>query len=284
MFDYNLKTMETTMDSLKAAFVENIGGMISTWGLKLLGGIVAFIIGLWIINRLVSVVGKMMEKRGMDESLQPFIKSLMGIGLKAMLLISVAGMVGIETTSFVAVIGAAGLAVGLALQGTLANFAGGVLILIFKPYKVGDLIEAQGHVGWVEEIQIFVTILKTPDTRTVIIPNGAMSNGDITNNSKLGKMRVNLVMGISYESSIKQAREVLLKVMNDHPKVMQDPAPSVGVLELGDSSVNLAVHPHCKAEDYWDVYFGTIEKCKLALDAAGIEIPYPHSVEIHKDA
>ena len=262
------------------AYTDQAIALVMNYAPQVLMAIVVLIIGLWIINRLVSVVSKMMKKRGMDESLQPFIKSLMGIGLKAMLLISVAGMVGIETTSFVAVIGAAGLAVGLALQGTLANFAGGVLILIFKPYKVGDLIEAQGHVGWVEEIQIFVTILKTPDTRTVIVPNGAMSNGDITNNSKLGKMRVNLVMGISYESSIKQAREVLLKVMNDHPKVMQDPAPSVGVLELGDSSVNLAVHPHCKAEDYWDVYFDVYENGKEALDAANITIPFPQ-LDVH---
>ncbi len=242
--------------------------------------LIVLIVGLWIINRLVSLVGKMMANRNVDASLQPFLKSLIGIGLKAMLLISVASMVGIETTSFVALIGAAGLAVGLALQGTLANFAGGVLILIFKPYKVGDLIEAQGHVGWVEEIQIFVTILRTPDTRTVIVPNGAMSNGDIVNNSKLGKMRVNLVIGISYDADIKKAREVLLKVMNDHPLVMQDPAPSVGVLELGDSSVNLAVHPHCKAEDYWTVYFDVYENGKEALDAANITIPFPQ-LDVH---
>ncbi len=207
-------------------------------------------IGWWIINQIVGLVGKLLARKHIDVSLQPFLKSMVGMSLRVMLVISVASMVGIETTSFVALIGAAGLAVGLALQGTLANFAGGVLILIFKPYKVGDLIEAQGHVGWVEEIQIFVTILKTPDTRTVIVPNGAMSNGDIINNSVLGKMRVNLVIGVSYDANIKQAREVLLKVMNDHPLVMDDPAPSVGVLELGDSSVNLAVHPHCKAEDY----------------------------------
>lgn len=262
------------------AYTDQAIALVVQYAPQVLLAIVVLIIGLWIINRFVGFLGNMMNKRDVDASLQPFLKSLVGIGLKAMLLISVASMVGIETTSFVALIGAAGLAVGLALQGTLANFAGGVLILIFKPYKVGDLIEAQGHVGWVEEIQIFVTILKTPDTRTVIVPNGAMSNGDITNNSKLGKMRVNLVMGISYDSSIKQAREVLLKVMNDHPKVMQDPAPSVGVLELGDSSVNLAVHPHCKAEDYWDVYFDVYENGKEALDAANINIPFPQ-LDVH---
>ena len=267
------------MDKLNE-YTDMAVAMLMEYAPKVLLALVVLIIGLWVINRLVSVVGKTMQKRKVDESLQPFLKSLIGIGLKAMLVISVAGIVGIETTSFVAVIGAAGLAVGLALQGTLANFAGGVLILIFKPYKVGDLIEAQGHVGWVEEIQIFVTILRTPDTRTVIVPNGAMSNGDIINNSKLGKMRVNLVVGISYDSDIKKAREVLLKVMNDHPLVMKDPAPSVGVLELGDSSVNLAVHPHCKAEDYWAVYFDIYENGKEALDAAKITIPFPQ-LDVH---
>lgn len=250
---------------------------------KLVLAILVLAIGWWIINKVVSIVGNLLNKRHIDVSLQPFLKSMIAISLRVMLVISAASMVGIETTSFVALIGAAGLAVGLALQGTLANFAGGVLILIFKPYKVGDLIEAQGHVGWVKEIQIFVTILKTPDTRTVIIPNGAMSNGDIINNSMLGKMRVNLVIGISYDADIKKAREVLLKVMNDHPKVMKDPAPSVGVLELGDSSVNLAVHPHCKAEDYWGVYFDVYENGKEALDAANITIPFPQ-LDVHMPA
>ena len=265
------------------AYTDQAIQLLMVYGPKVLLALIVLVIGLWVINRLVKVLGSVLDKRNIDVSLQPFLKSLIGIGLKAMLLISVASMIGVETTSFVALIGAAGLAVGLALQGTLANFAGGVLILIFKPFKVGDLIEAQGHTGWVQEIQIFVTILKTPDTRTVIVPNGAMSNGDIINNSMLGKMRVNLVFGISYDSDIKKAREVLLKVMNDHPKVMKDPAPNVGVLGLGDSSVNLAAHPHCKAEDYWDVYFGVYEAGKEALDAANITIPFPQ-LDVHMPA
>jgi small conductance mechanosensitive channel len=189
-------------------------------------------------------------------------------------------MVGIETSSFVALIGAAGLAVGLALQGTLANFAGGVLILIFKPYKVGDLITTQGHTGWVQEIQIFVTTLKTPDSKIIIVPNGVISNGDITNLSVDGKIRVDLIMGISYDSDIKKAREVLLKVMDAHPMVMQDPAPFVGVWELADSAISLAVQPHCKAEDYWAVYFDIQEAGKEALDAASITIPFP-KMDVH---
>ena len=250
---------------------------------KFVLALIVLVAGMWVINRMVSILGNLLDKRNIDKSLQPFLKSLVSMGLKVMLLISVASMVGIETTSFVAVIGAAGLAVGLALQGTLANFAGGVLILIFKPYKVGDLIEAQGHLGVVEEIQIFVTILSTPESKTVIIPNGAISNGNITNYTTKGMIRVDLVMGIAYEASIKQAKEVLMKVMTDHPKVMKDPAPFVGVVELGDSSVNLAVRPHCDPAHYWDVYFDIYEAGKEALDAADITIPFPQ-LDVHMPA
>ena len=265
------------------AYTDQAIALVMQYAPQVVLALVVLIVGLWVINRLVSVVGNVMKSRGMDESLQPFIKSLLGMGLKAMLLISVAGMVGIETTSFVAVIGAAGLAVGLALQGTLANFAGGVLILIFKPYKVGDLIEAQGHLGNVKEIQIFVTILNTPESKTVIIPNGAISNGNITNYATEGKIRVDMTMGISYDSDIKKAREVLMNVMTSHPKVMKDPAPFVGVVELGDSSVNLAVRPHCDPAHYWDVYFDVYEAGKEALDAAKITIPFPQ-LDVHMPA
>lgn len=267
------------MDSLDT-YLNLAKDKIVNYAPDVLAAVVVLIVGLWVINRITGLIGKLMDRRNIDASLRPFLLSLIGIGLKAMLIISVAGMVGIETTSFIAVLGAAGLAVGLALQGTLANFAGGVLILIFKPYKVGDLISAQGHTGWVQEIQIFVTTLKTPDSKIIIIPNGAISNGDITNLSLNGFIRIDLVMGISYDSDIKKAREALLKVMNDHPKVLKDPAPFVGVLELADSAVNLAVQPHCTPEDYWDVYFDIYEAGKEALDAANITIPFPQ-VDVH---
>lgn len=256
--------------------------MIMEYGPRAVGAILVLIIGLWIIGRVVRVSDRMMNKRGMDASLIPFLRSMTSILLKAVLVISVAGMVGIETTSFVAILGAAGLAVGLALQGTLQNFAGGVLILVFKPYKVGDLIETQGHLGAVKEIQIFVTVMLTPENKTVIIPNGAISNGDITNYTLEGKIRVDLVMGISYESDIKKARNVLMAVMQEHPKVLKDPAPFVGVVELADSSVNLAVRPYAKPEDYWDVYFDIYESGKEALDGANITIPFPQ-VDVHLD-
>lgn len=254
--------------------------MIMEYGPKFLLALVVLIVGFIIINKLVKVSRKLMRKREVEPSLSGFVSSLINIGLKALLLISVADMIGIETTSFVAILGAAGLAVGLALQGTLANFAGGVLILLFKPYKVGDLVEAQGHLGHVKAIQIFVTILVTPDNKTVILPNGAVSNGDIVNFTREGKIRVDLVMGIAYGADIKAAREALLPVMQNHDKVLKEPAPFVGVESLGDSSVNLAVRPYCNPEDYWEVYFEVYENGKLALDKAGIEIPFPQ-MDVH---
>jgi len=249
---------------------------------KVLIALIVLLIGLRIISWIGKLMNKGMEKKGTDETLRPFIISLVGWSLKAMLFISVIQMVGIATTSFIAVLGAAGLAVGLALQGTLANFAGGALLLIFKPYIVGDLIEAQGHLGVVKEIQIFTTILLNPQNKTIILPNGAVSNGDITNYTREGKLRVDLTVGISYESDMKKAKEVLLGVLQGDDKVLKDPAPFVGVSELADSSVNLAVRPWSTPGNYWDVYFEITEKCKNALDAADITIPFPQ-VDVHLD-
>tara|TARA_R110002049_G_C9097619_1_gene556757 strand:+ start:99 stop:689 length:591 start_codon:yes stop_codon:yes gene_type:complete len=194
----------------------------------------------------------------------------------------VLGTVGIETTSFAAILAAAGLAIGLALQGSLGNFAGGVLLMIFKPIKIGDLIEAQGELGVVKEIEIFTTKLLTPTNKEVIIPNGALSNGNIVNYSTEGKLRVDLTFGVGYDSDIKQTKDVLMTVLTSNAKILNDPAPTVNVSELADSSVNFAVRPWCTVADYWDVYFETHENVKNALDAAGIEIPYPHAVEIQK--
>lgn len=240
--------------------------------------ILVFFVGNAIINRIVKLIRRLIRDRGLDESLRGFLGDMVNFALKAALIIAVLGIVGIETTSLVAVLGAAGLAVGLALQGSLSNFAGGVMILIFKPFKVGDLIEGQGHLGHVQKISIFVTTLKTPDSKTVIVPNGPLSNGNITNYTTIGKLRVDLVVGIGYGEDIKKAREVIMAAMEADPKVLEDPAPSVSVLELGDSSVNLAVRPYATPADYWDVYFGITEKAKLALDEAGIEIPFPQRV------
>jgi len=253
------------------------------FGPKLLVAILIWIIGSWLIKKLLKGIGYGMNKNNYDESLKKFLLNLISWVLKILLILAVLGTVGINTTSFAAIIAAAGLAIGLALQGSLANFAGGVLILIFKPFKIGDLIEAQGVIGVVKEIEIFTTKLTSPTNQLVIIPNGTLSNGNIVNYSAEGKLRIDHVFGIDYGSNIKQAKEVLLEMMMNNPKVLKDPAPAVTVSELADSSVNLAVRPWANVADYWDVYFETVEGAKEALDKAGIEIPYPHQVEIHKE-
>lgn len=257
--------------------------LIVEFGPKLIAAILIWIIGSWIIKIMLKVLRKTLNRGDYDESLKKFLLNLVSWILKVVLIVVILGTVGIETTSFAAILAAAGLAIGMALQGSLGNFAGGVLLMIFKPIKIGDLIEAQGELGVVKEIEIFTTKLLTPTNKEVIIPNGALSNGNITNYSTEGKLRVDLTFGVSYDADIKQTKEVLMNVLTSHPKVLKDPAPTVNVSELADSSVNFAVRPWCTVADYWDVYFDTHENVKTALDAAGIEIPYPHSVEIQRE-
>ncbi len=257
---------------------------ISDYGIRILGAIVIWIVGSWIIKKILNSTKKLMTRQEYEISLQKFLINLISWTLKILLFLTILSKLGVETTSFAAILAAAGLAIGLALQGSLANFAGGVLIMIFKPFKVGDLIEAQGELGVVKEIEIFTTKLIKPANKLAIIPNGALSNGNIINFTAEGKLRVDLVFGVSYDSDIKQTREVLMNVINEHPKVLKDPAPVVKVLALADSSVNFAVRPWANAADYWDVYFDLTENTKIALDAAGIEIPYPHQVEIRREA
>ncbi|WP_224488602.1 mechanosensitive ion channel family protein [Robertkochia flava] len=252
------------------------------YGPKIIGAILIWIIGSWLIARLVRVAKRIMEKRDYEISLSKFLLNFLKYGLRIFLVIVVLGTLGVSTASFAAVIAAAGLAIGLALQGSLSNFAGGILLMIFKPVRVGDLIEAQGELGVVEEIQIFNTILNSPENKTIVIPNGALSNGNIVNYTKKGKLRVDLVIGVDYGSDLQRTREVLLEAINSHPKTLKEPAPTVAVSELADSSVNFVVRPWADSGDYWDVRFGCLERCKDALDAAGIEIPFPHRVQIQK--
>ncbi len=249
-------------------------------GPRIIGALVVLVVGIYVAKFLEKIAGKMMRKSKVEESLMYFVKGLLGALLKTLVVITFLGMVGVQVTSFIAILGAVGLAVGMALSGTLQNFAGGVIILLFKPFKVGDLIDAQGHLGTVKEIKIFVTVLLTPENKTVIVPNGPLSNGDLTNYTTEGKIRVDMVMGISYNASIKEAKKVLLEEMNKHPKILQDPKPFVGVLELGDNSVNLAVRPYSAPQDYWEVYFDIYEAGKEALDNANIEIPFPQ-MDLH---
>jgi len=252
------------------------------FGPKLVAGIIIYLIGAWVIKKLVGAARKVMSKSNYDDSLQRFLLNLISWALRVFLILLVISQLGVDVTTFAAVIAAAGLAVGLALQGSLANFAGGVLIMIFKPYRIGDLIEAQGALGTVKEIEIFTTKLITPGNKLAIIPNGAMANGNIINYTAEGKIRVDTTVGVGYNEDIKKTKEVLLRVLTSNAMVLEDPAPSVNVSELADSSVNFAVRPYCKPEHYWDVFFATVEGSKLALDNAGIEIPYPHKVEIRK--
>ena len=239
--------------------------------------IITLLIGWWLINGLIGKVGALMQRRSVDRALQSFIASLAGIILKVLLLVSVASMIGVETTSFIAVIGAAGLAIGLALQGSLANFAGGVLILLFRPFRLGDWIEAQGVSGTVDSIQIFHTVLRTGDNKTVILPNGSLSNGIITNTNRQPTRKVVFDVGVDYEADLQKARNVLLELAKD-PRVLQDPAPQAVVSTLGDSSITVSLRLWTKTSDYWDVMFMLNEYARDRLKAEGIDIPFPQRV------
>ncbi|MFK7756721.1 MAG: mechanosensitive ion channel family protein [Flavobacteriales bacterium] len=250
------------------------------YGPRVLMAILILIIGLRVIKIITKLVRKGLAKYNVEKALESFLSSLVSVLLKAILFIAVLQQFGVEATSFIAILGAAGLAVGLALQGTLANFAGGVLILLFKPYKVGDLIDSQGVLGAVKEIQIFNTIMMSPENKTIIMPNGAVMNNHIINYSADGKIRVDTIVGISYNADMKKAKEALLEMVKSDSRVLSDPAPTVAVSELADSSVNIVIRPWCDPAVYWDVYFDTVENAKNALDAVGIEIPFPQT-DIH---
>lgn len=264
--------------------VEQLVKMSETWlpvvlqyGGQLTLALITLLIGWWLINVLTRKVGAVLDRRNVDRALHSFVGSLASIVLKVLLLVSVASMVGVETTSFIAVIGAAGLAIGLALQGSLANFAGGVLIMLFRPFRAGDWIEGQGVSGSVDSIQIFHTTLKTADNKVVIVPNGSLSNGNITNYSRETTRRVDINLGIDYSSDIKQARDVLLQIAGD-PRVHLDPAPVVFVTGLGDSAVNLSLRVWVDTAEYWPVTFAFTELAKERLSEAGIGIPFPQRV------
>lgn len=267
--DLNLQELVELSESWLPVVLEYSG--------KLTLALLTLVLGWWLVGRLTRRIGALLAARSVDLALTGFVGSLAGIALKVMLLISVASMVGVETTSFIAALGAAGLAVGLALQGSLANFAGGVLILLFRPFRIGDWIEAQGVAGSVDSIQIFHTVLKTGDNKTVIVPNGSLSNGNIVNYTREARRRVDINLGIDYGSDIRRAREVLLGIAAD-PRVLPDPAPVVFVTGLGDNAVNLSLRVWVNSADFWPVTFEFTERAKEQLDAAGIGIPFPQRV------
>ena len=251
--------------------------MIMEYGSRVLLAVITLAVGWWLINKLTRKVGKLLALRNADLALQGFISSLANIILKVLLIVSVASMIGVETTSFVAAIGAAGLAIGLALQGSLANFAGGVLILLFRPFRIGDWIEAQGISGTVDSIQIFHTVLRTGDNKTVIVPNGNLSNGIITNYNRQPTRKVVFDVGVDYDADLQKAREVLLELAKDE-RVLADPAPVAVVSTLGDSAITLSLRVWVKTADYWDVMFRFNELSRDRLRAAGIDIPFPQRV------
>jgi len=239
------------------------------------GALVLLIIGWIAINIFVSLFKGTLEKRKIDQTLIPFLCSVISSLLKVGLAISLIGMIGVQTTSFIAILGAAGLAVGLALQGSLSNFAGGVLVLIFKPFRAGDFIEGGGHSGTVKEIQIFSTILTTPDNKTIILPNASLANGPIVNYSTQMERRVDFVFGISYSDDFEKAKSLLLNMIEGDARILSEPEPLVRVSALGASSIDITTRAWVKKEDYWAVYFDLTENVKKTFDREGISFPFP---------
>jgi small conductance mechanosensitive channel len=248
---------------------------LALYGLRVIGALIIFLVGRWVAQFLRRLIRRLLTKRAIDATLVSFVGNMTYVGLMAFIIIAALSQIGVETASLIAVVGAAGLAVGLALQGSLANFAAGVLLLIFRPFKVGDLVEIAGTLGVVEELQIFTTGLKTPDNRKVIVPNAKITGDTIVNYSAKQIRRVDLVVGVSYESDLRKTKAVLQDVLASDERILKEPAPTVGVVEFADSSVNLVVQPWTRVEHYWDVHFGVLQAIKERLDAEGIVIPFP---------
>jgi len=261
---------------------EDITNQIIDFGGTVVIAIITLIIGFWIAGFVGRMVNKNMQKRGVDDTVRPFLVKLIKVALKVMVLISVAGVFGIKTASFIAVLGAATFALGLALQGTLGHFASGVLLLVFKPFKVGDAVEIQGELGVVKEITVFNTIIHTFDNQKIILPNGIVTSGAITNISELGTLRVEWSIGIGYEDDIDKARSIILKLINENEMVLKDEPIDCFLAELADSSVNFKVRCWTKTEDKWAVYFDIMEKVKKNFDAEGVSFPFPQ-MDIHMD-
>jgi small conductance mechanosensitive channel len=255
--------------------IARIQELITVYGLKIIAAIVILVIGRWVAKWLKGLVCRLMQGRKLDDTVVSFVAHLVYIGLMAFVVLAALGQLGIQTTSFIAVLGAAGLAIGLALQGSLSNFAAGFLIIIFKPFKAGDYVEIAGTAGVVEEIQIFTTQMRTPDNKGVIVPNSKILGDIIVNYNAKETRRVDLVVGVSYSADLNKVRETLQAIINAEGRIMQDPEPAILVSELADSSVNFAVRVWTKADDYWPVFFDMTETVKKRFDEEGIEIPFP---------
>lgn len=258
------------------------------YGLRIIAAILIFIIGRWLAKMIKNLTVKVMKKGDVDPTLTSFVGHLAYVALLALVVIAALNQIGVQTTSFVAIIGAAGLAIGLALQGSLANFAAGVLMILFRPFKVGDYIEAGGTAGTVEEIQIFSTIFNTPDNKVIIVPNARITGDNIVNYSAKETRRMDLVFGVGYGDDLQKVKDILQDILQKDPRVLKIPKPTVGVLELADSSVNFAVRPWVKSSDYWPLFFDLKETIKKRFDAEGVSIPFPqqdvHLSELKKAA
>lgn len=275
------KTSNVSLD----VFVTKMIDLGISVGSKILLAIVVFIVGRWIVRRLNKLLAKILEKRQVEASLSTFVKSLVNITLTLLLIIVVIGVLGIETSSFIALFASAGVAIGMALSGTLQNFAGGVMILLFKPFKVGDTIEAQGQSGTVREIQIFNTILATPDNKIIIIPNGGLSTGLMKNYSREATRRVDWEFGIAYGDDYTKAKAVIARLLDADGRVLKDPAYFIALTSLGESSVNIVVRAWVNAGDYWGVYFDMNEKVYKTFAEENLNIPFPQlDVHLHGKA
>lgn len=267
------------MDSIVSTLI----GWLTLYGVKIIAALVIFVIGKWVARKLGDVTEKLMVTRAVDAALVNFTSSLVYYALLVIVVIAALGQIGIQTASFVAIVGAAGLAIGLAMQGSLSNFAAGVLIIIFKPFRIGDYVEMAGTAGVVENIMIFTTEMKTPDNKKIIVPNSSVLGGVITNYSANETRRVDLVIGIGYDDDIDKAKGVIEGLINADERILKDPAPLVAVSELADSSVNFVVRSWVNSADYWGVYFSLTEAVKKRFDQEGISIPYPQQdVHLHK--
>jgi len=261
-------------------YVDIVTTYMSEYSLKIVAAVLIFVVGKWALRKITSISKKLMEKAKVDQTLVEFAESLIYFALLLMVILASLNALGVNTTSFIAVFGAAGLAVGLALQGSLANIGAAVLIIVFRPFKVGDFIEAGGATGTVDDINLFSTIISPIDNRTIIVPNSAIVSGNITNFSNKEKRRIDHIFGIGYNDDLKLAKEILSDILNSDERILREPAPFVAVSELADSSVNFVTRAWVKSEDYWDVHFDLLEKVKLTFDEKGISIPYPQ-MDLH---
>jgi small conductance mechanosensitive channel len=262
------------------ALTQKVIALGSEFGIKAVTAVLIFIIGRWVSKLFKKIIKKAMLRAKVDHTLISFTTNLVYFGLMAFVVIAALSKLGIQTTSFVAIIGAAGLAIGLALQGSLSNFAAGVILIMFRPFKSGDYIEGGGVAGSVKEIQIFTTILTTPDNKTIIVPNSKLTGDNIVNYATQGTRRLDMVFSFVYNDDIDKAKEVLNQIVKNDSRLLANPAPKIAVLEHADSSINIVCRPWVKADDYWDVYFDMMETVKKAFDKEGISIPFPQT-DIH---